>query len=159
MSDKQKIKLSLALLALSLVLIGLSFLGNNSVDHVRVSSDQNAVTFRKNNAPQGQIIAGFPNSLILDSTRTIQESYMLDYKTAAQYTVQLATKDSVAGEYQKYLDYLNGNFYDLVFQRILSSPHPLAAVYARSSQGDIAVQISADQQNKTKVIINYLNKN
>ncbi len=58
-------------------------------------------------APQGQVVAGFPKDLILDSEVQVANSYTVHYSSNMhQYTVQWNSSSSVASIYNNYLGYL-----------------------------------------------------
>src|SRR5581483_7940085 len=60
-------------------------------------------------APQGQVINGFPPSLILDPSPTITTSYLIDYGTAGILSVSWNSSMSVFTLYDSYVQYLSVN--------------------------------------------------
>ena len=159
MHDQQKIKLAIALLVLSLVLVFVSFLDvqPSPLSLAALEKQDSAATPAKISAKNGAVIAGFPTALILDSNAKIIESYSLDYPNYTQYTTNFSTANSAAQEYQEYLKTFQQN-YDLTYYRKLSSATPAnpGVIYGQKGSASVAVQISVAQKNQSIVVLNYL---
>ena len=65
-------------------------------------------------APQGQLVSGFPQGLILEGAAQVANSYAIKYSaTGNQYTAEWSSSTSMAALYKKYQDYFNQNGWTL----------------------------------------------
>lgn len=61
-------------------------------------------------APQGQVVAGFPQSLLLDSGAQVTQSYSIPVDSnTAQYTAEWNSSNSMASLFAQYENYLKAN--------------------------------------------------
>jgi len=105
-------------------------------------------------APQGQVVAGFPQKLILDPGATVSNSYSLSYSANNnQYTAVWNSSSSMASLYSTYKNYFQNNGWTIT-NDFVSIP-TVRGIAGKSGTNVASVVITA--QNKgSQVTISYL---
>jgi hypothetical protein len=92
-------------------------------------------------APQGQLAAGFPQSLILDSGANISASYTIAGSSQNQYTAEWNSKSSMAAEYSAYKTYLTANGWTITNDN--AGHVTFQALYASNASATVSVGVVA----------------
>jgi hypothetical protein len=93
-------------------------------------------------APDGQVVAGFPQDLLLDSGGSITKSYSIpNGATTSQYTVEWISSSSPSSLLAGYLIYFSGNGWRIINQS--SDAGPVQSVYAASASGTANLSITS----------------
>ena len=108
-------------------------------------------------APQGQVVAGFPDILLLDSSARVTESYSIMYSSSTkQYTVQWespAPPMSIAAGYALYFSSHGWN----ILTEASSSDGSLDGIYAVTSSSAVNFTATASGTGSA-VVLSYLNQ-
>lgn len=113
---------------------------------------QGAIAF----APSGQLIAGFPKDLILDSDPAVSGSYSINYSSSTnQYTAEWNSSSSMESLYEAYKAYLPSHGWTL-FNNVTKYAAS-RGLYARNAASDVSVAIVA-QGSGSQVVLTYLEK-
>ncbi len=111
-------------------------------------------------AAAGQLVAGFPSTLILDNAAKVSESYSIGYSASLnQYTAQWNSSSSMASLDILYQNYLSKNGWRITKQstnRPAFSPE-FRGIYATNGSYDANVTIVAEGTG-AEVTITYLAK-
>jgi hypothetical protein len=92
-------------------------------------------------AQKGQIIAGFPQELILDSAAQVTNSYTINYSASLNlYTAAWNSSTSMSSLYASYKSYLSANGWTIVNKSEDNSA--LRAVAATNGTHDMSVVIT-----------------
>lgn len=105
-------------------------------------------------APQGQVINGFPPSLILDPSPTITTSYLIDYGTAGILSVSWNSSMSVFTLYDSYVQYLSVNGWTNITPSPGSPTASAAAVFAYKGLSSVNVGMTSHGA-ATNVVVAY----
>lgn len=104
--------------------------------------------------PQGQVVSGFPQTLILDPNAQVNSSYSINYSSSTnQYTAEWISSMSMAALFGKYKTYLSANGWSLTSQ---SSKPTLDGVYAADANGDVANVAIFPQATGNEVVVTYV---
>jgi len=106
-------------------------------------------------APTGQLIPGFPPSLILDPAAQVNNSYSINYSTSTnQYTAEWVSSSTPAALYAKYQSYTAANGWTVTNQ---ANYPTLKGIYATSASGTAAMNVIITSQGKgSQVTISYV---
>lgn len=107
-------------------------------------------------APKGELIPGFPKSLILDNGAAINGSYSINYSSSTnQYTAEWNSSSSMGSLYEAYKTYLPAHGWDILND---ITKYPTSrGLYARNASSDVSVAIIG-QGNGSQVVLTYLAK-
>lgn len=106
-------------------------------------------------APNGQLVAGFPKSLILGSA-AVSGSYSINYSsTTHQYTVEWNSSSSMESLYEAYKAYLPSHGWNIVND--ITKYAASRGLYARNASSDVSVAVIATG-NGSQISIAYLEK-
>jgi hypothetical protein len=106
-------------------------------------------------APVGQLVPGFPPSLILDSAAQVNNSYSINYSTSTnQYTAEWVSSSTIASLYAKYQAYAAANGWTITN----SADYPtLKGLYATDASSSAAMNVIITTQGTgSKVTISYV---
>ncbi len=107
-------------------------------------------------APKGELIAGFPKELILDSKAKLDESYTINYdKNTDQYTADYNSDESMLGLFSEYTDYFKQNGWTITNETTKYSGS--RGIYAKKDNTEASVAI-IDQKTQRRVVVSYLKK-
>jgi hypothetical protein len=110
---------------------------------------------KKQDAPNGQLVQGFPQELAtVDNSLTVNSSYHTPYKESNQYTTNFESTNSIATEYNNYLKFLTDKGYTIVNKTLTKD---IGAIYGTSASNDVNFQASTFG-GKTSVTVTYLQK-
>jgi hypothetical protein len=105
-------------------------------------------------APQGQVVAGFPQELVLDPNAKVGSSYSINYSASTnQYTAEWASSMSMASLFGKYKTYLSSNGWTITGQ---SGKATLDSVYATDASGDVANVVISPRATGNEVVVSYV---
>ncbi|MGC9599334.1 MAG: hypothetical protein ABSE18_03040 [Minisyncoccia bacterium] len=106
-------------------------------------------------ALQGQVVAGFPQDLILDSGAQVNNSYSVNYSSSTnQYTVQWNSSSAVARIYNDYLAYFPTHGWT-VTNRFTTRPD-LRGLYAVNASSSASANVTiAVQGAGSEVSVSY----
>jgi len=106
-------------------------------------------------ASKGQLTAGFPKELILDSTAALSDSYAINYSSSTnQYTAEWMSSSSSAALYDTYHAYVTKNGWTITNQ---ANGPALKGIYAKKAASVLSIIMVPQAQNKgTKVMIAYV---
>lgn len=108
-------------------------------------------------APAGQLIAGFPPSLILDQAAQVNNSYSINYSSSTnQYTAEWISSSSLASLYAAYENYAQANNWAIVNQADYPTLKGLYATNASSSAAINVIITPAPQGSGSQVSISYV---
>jgi hypothetical protein len=108
-------------------------------------------------APQGQLVAGFPSNLILDSNAAINGSYSINYSSSTnQYTAEYLSSSTVKALYGQYMAYLPKNGWTV--EGSLTTRPTFDAITASEGSNQLQVVIST-VSGGSQVTITYAVKN
>lgn len=94
-------------------------------------------------APEGQIISGFPASLILDGSPSVDGSYSINYSASLnQYTAEWKSSSSMTALYEAYNTYLPAHGWAIV--NVATKYPKIRGIYAQNASSDVSVAISAE---------------
>jgi hypothetical protein len=108
-------------------------------------------------ALKGQLTAGFPKELILDSTAALSDSYAINYSSSTnQYTAEWISSSSSDALYDTYHAYITKNGWTITNQADGSG---LKGIYATKASSALNIIMVPQTQSKgTKVMIAYVAK-
>ncbi|MHB8871320.1 MAG: hypothetical protein ACYC5G_02585 [Candidatus Doudnabacteria bacterium] len=151
MENKQKILVGLVVL-LAIALISMLLLKNNAKQNKQAEKPQ----INRTDAPKGEIVSGFPEALVIDSSAETQSSYTIKYETENQYTASFKTNKNVKDEYSAYMSFFENNKYEVVNK---SEGAVVSSIYAKDASGEVNVVISRlEKDTQTSVVVSYLKK-
>ncbi len=108
-------------------------------------------------APKGELVSGFPKTLILDNAAAIDNSYTVGYSpNLNQYTANWTSSSSMDGLYQQYLQYFTQNGW-----AITNSSTNITAfrgIYAVTSSAEANVTLDDSGGGGLKVTVSYIKK-
>ncbi len=108
-------------------------------------------------APQGALISGFPQNLVLDTAAAINNSYSIAYSgNLNQYTANWVSSSSMDALYGKYLQYFTANGWT-----ITNSSTAIAGfrgLYAVNPSADVNVAMSNVGAGGLRVTVSYVKK-
>lgn len=106
-------------------------------------------------AAAGQFVAGFPQSLVLDSAAQVVNSYSIRYApNTNQYTAEWSSPSSTSDVYESYQSYAKANGWTITNQ---ASANHLKAIYARAASSTISVMITPDETGTgSNITVSYL---
>lgn len=106
-------------------------------------------------APTGQLVPGFPPSLVLGTSSQVSNSYSINYSTSTnQYTAEWVSSSSIAALYAKYQTYAAANGWTITNH----ADYPtLKGLYATNASSSAAMNvIITPQGNGSKVTLSYV---
>lgn len=105
-------------------------------------------------APQGQVVSGFPQKLILGTSPTVNSSYSIGYASSTnQYTAQWTSSSSVASMFSQYKTYLAANGWTISNQASVKSA---ATIYATDASSDVLNLAVTAQGSGSQMILSYV---
>lgn len=106
-------------------------------------------------APQGQVVSGFPQQLLLDNSSQISSSYSISYSSSTnQYTAQWSSSTSLQDLYQTYKTYLQANGWTITNDM---SSGPDRGLYAVNASNDVlSVLITPNSSGGINVVAGYV---
>ena len=104
-------------------------------------------------APAGQIVAGFPQQLVLDSSAQVNNSYSLNYASTTQYTTQVNSSSSVSASFASYQSYFNANGWTIL--NLSQSSPTVQGLYATNATAAATVTIVTEGSG-SQVTITYV---
>ena len=109
-------------------------------------------------APQGQVISGFPKTLILDNTAAIDNSYTIGYSANLnQYTANwTSASSSLDSLYGKYLSYFTQNGWTVTNSS--TNITGFRGLYAVNPSADANVTMSDVGTGGLRVTVSYVKK-
>jgi len=106
-------------------------------------------------APQGELVAGFPTELILDTSAKTTQSYSINYSSSTdQYTANFSSGQSMLALYGAYKTYLTQNGWTITND--MHSYTSSRGLYATKGNADASAAI-VDQGATRQVTVTYLN--
>jgi hypothetical protein len=108
------------------------------------------VTTGPTHAPAGQIVAGFPQQLVLDSNAQVDTSYALNYASTTQYTTQINSSSSVSTTFASYQKYFQSNGWTIL--NLSQSSPTVQGIYATNATAGVTVTIVAVGQGSQTTI-------
>jgi len=107
-------------------------------------------------APQGQVVAGFPQNLILDNAAQVGNSYSVNYSSSTnQYTAAWNSSSSLTVETAAYQKYLQANGWKVTPNPVRQAT--IRALSASNSAAILLVNIVA-QGTGSQVTVTYVTK-
>ena len=109
-------------------------------------------------APQGQLVSGFPQNLILDTMASIGNSYTIGYAANLnQYTANwVSPSSSLSSLYGNYLAYFTQNGWTITNSS--TNITNFRGIYAVTSTADANVTMDGSGPGGVKVTISYVKK-
>ena len=107
-------------------------------------------------APQGQVTAGFPKNLILDTAVQVSNSYSINYSTSTnQYTAAWNSSSSMTAETSAYQAYLQANGWTVTPNPVTQSN--VRALGASNASAILLVNVVA-QGKGSQVTVTYVTR-
>ncbi|GAC1413561.1 MAG: hypothetical protein NVSMB66_5710 [Candidatus Doudnabacteria bacterium] len=152
MERNQKVVLLVLLL---IILAGAGYVYTRKTNKIDTSQNSKAPAIKKTDAPQGQVVSGFPKELILDPKATTNQSYTVDYSKQNQYTVTLKSDMTPKAIFTAYSDYFKQNGYTV--KNVNNALTTLTSIYAVKNNVEVNVVANVmPGQKNTDVTITYL---
>lgn len=108
-------------------------------------------------APQGELISGFPKTLILDNAAAIADSYTIGYSpNLNQYTASWVSSSSMDGLYARYLQYFTANGWTITNSS--TNITAFRGIYAVTSSAESNVTLDDSGAGGLKVTVSYVKK-
>lgn len=105
-------------------------------------------------APQGQLAAGFPKELILDSKAKLSASYAVGYdRNLNQYTANYSSDEPMLAIFSQYKDYFKNNGWTITNE--VAQYKTSRGIYAKKDKNDVSVAI-VDAKQSRQIIVSYL---
>lgn len=107
-------------------------------------------------APQGELVAGFPTELILDTSARTTQSYSINYSSStSQYTANFTSNESMLKLYGDYKTYFPQNGWTIVNDT--TSYKDSRSLYAKQGTAEASVAV-IDKGTTRQVTVSYLKK-
>ena len=99
------------IIVIVILLVGVGFYAYQAMQHhVSLAPPPGSTQGLAQNAPAGQVVSGFPQNLILNSSAQVASSYSISYSTSSnQYTVTWNSPSSFTALLNQYETYLPAN--------------------------------------------------
>ena len=108
-------------------------------------------------APSGQLVAGFPQELVLDDAARVSDSYSVNYSSSTnQYTAEWTSSSTLASLYAKYQSYIATNGWTITNH----ADYPAYKnIFASNSAKNAGMNVIITSQGSgTKVSLTYVAK-
>ena len=115
--------------------------------------------FTVTRAPEGQVVANFPEEFLVEGSASIEESFSVDYqgRGADQPVVRYISARSLADNVSAFADILTTNEWELLHEAD-SSAETTTFFYGRKPNADVNITFVQNQDDRTEVTISYLEK-
>ncbi len=108
-------------------------------------------------APQGALVSGFPQSLVLDQAAAISNSYAIAYSpNLNQYTANWTSGSNMDTLYQRYLQYFTTNGWTITNSSTAITG--FRGLYAVNPSADVNVTMSDAGTGGLRVTVSYVKK-
>ena len=108
-------------------------------------------------APQGALVSGFPQSLVLDQAAAISNSYAIAYsQNLNQYTANWTSGSNMDSLYQRYLQYFTENGWTITNSSTAITG--FRGLYAVNPSADANVTMSDAGTGGLRVTVSYVKK-